>query len=107
MKWCCDAFRARYELRHERGLIIYVLPPVAGASTEPLFHMGFRALERSRHAQLSEAIKGRMKGCMTLDGGTGIGYCPWCGEALRKFYRKSWEGVLDEKLTEEFNLPVA
>ncbi len=106
MKWCCDGFRARYDQRHERGLIVYVLPPVAGGSSEPSFHIGFRALERSRHRSFSEAVKGRMDGCMSLDGSTGMGYCPWCGAALAKFYRSSWRELLDEKITDEFRLPV-
>jgi hypothetical protein len=107
MKWCCDAFRVRYEQRHGRGLIIYVLPPVPGASKEPSFHIGFRALERTRHAEFSEAIKGRMDGCMSLDGSTGMRYCPWCAEALAEFYRSSWQELLDEKITNEFKWPVA
>jgi hypothetical protein len=68
MKWCCQGFQASYGQRHERGPFVYVLPPVTGATTEPSFHIGFRALERSRHASFSEAVKGRMDGCMSLDG---------------------------------------
>ncbi len=107
MKWCCDGFRAHYDQRHERGVIVYVLPPVAGASSEPSFHIGFRALERSRHASFSEAVKGRMDGCMSLDGSTGMSYCPWCGSTLAKFYQSTWQELFDEKITDEFRLPVA
>ena len=107
MKWCCQGFQASYGQRHERGLFVYVLPPVTGATTEPSFHIGFRALERSRHASFSEAVKGRMNGCVSLDGSTGMRYCPWCGATLTKFYRKSWEEMLDEKITDQFKWPVA
>ena len=107
MKWCCQGFQAIYGQQHERGLFVYVLPPITGATTEPSFHIGFRALERSRHASFSEAVKGRMDGCMSLDGSTGMRYCPWCGATLVKFYRKSWEEMLDEKIIDEFKSPVA
>jgi hypothetical protein len=106
MKWCCNAFLARYESRHERGLIIYVLPPVAGESTDPSFHIGFRALERSCHASFSEMVKGRMDICMFLNGSTGMSFCPWCGATLTKFYRSTWQELLDERITDEFKLPV-
>jgi hypothetical protein len=107
MKWCCNGFRANYDQRHERGLIVYVLPQFVGASSEPLFHIGFRALERSRHANFSEAVKGRMEGCMSLGGSTGMKYCPWCGATLAKFYRNTWQELLDDKITNEFRLPIA
>ena len=82
------------------------MPPVAGASTEPSFHLGMRALERSRHTAFSEAIKGRMDGCMSLSGSTGMKYCPWCGTALTEFYHHIWQELLDERITNEFR-PVA
>ncbi len=107
MKWCCAGFRAHYEQRRQRGIIIYVLPPVVGASAEPSFHIGFRALEKSRHAAFSEAVQGRMDGCMSLDGSTGMKYCPWCGATLVSFYRRSWRELLDEQITAEFKWPVA
>jgi hypothetical protein len=107
MKWCCQAFQARYEQRHERGFFVYVLPPIVDATREPSFHLGMRALERSKYATFSEAMKGRMDGCMSLSGSTGIKYCPWCGVTLTKFYRKSWMEILDEKITDEFKWPVA
>jgi hypothetical protein len=106
MKLCCDGFRAHYDQRHERGLIVYVLPPITGVWSEPSFHIGFRALERSRQASFSEAVKGHMEGCMSLDGSTGMRYCPWCGTMLTKFYGSSWQELLDERITDEFRPPV-
>jgi len=107
MKWRCQGFQASYGHRHERGLFVYVLPPFTGAAKDPSFHLGFRALERSRHASFSEAVKGRMDGCMSLDVSTGMKYCPWCGVTLAEFYRKSWEDLLDAKITDEFKWPFA
>jgi hypothetical protein len=105
MKWCCDGFRAHYEQRHERGLFVYVLPPTfPKVSTEPSFHIGMRALERSKFGELQEATKGRMGGCMSLSGGAGMSYCPWCGAAVAKFYRRSWQELLDERITDEFRI---
>jgi hypothetical protein len=103
MTFCCDAFGYRFRERHERGLFVYVLPPLAGFPTEPLFHVGMRALERSRFGELQEAMKGGvMTGCMSLSGGTGIDYCPWCGAKLGRFYRRSWRELIDEKISDEF-----
>jgi hypothetical protein len=104
MKWCCDGFRAQYDQRHERGLFVYVLPPVAGASSEPSFHIGFRTLERGKHIASSEAIKGRMDLCLSLDGSTGMRYCPWCGSMLAKAYRSIWQELLDERITAELKI---
>ena len=107
MKWCCQGFQASYGQRHERGLFVYVLPPVAGATQEPSFHIGFRALERDRQASFSDAVKGRLVGCMSLDGSKGMRYCPWCGTPLSEFYCERWEEMLDEKITDQFKWPVA
>ena len=58
------------ELRSAARARAFRLCSAAGyrASSEPSFHICFRALERSRHASFSEAVKGRMDGCMSLDG---------------------------------------
>jgi hypothetical protein len=61
-----------------------------------------RAIERSRHADLGELLKGRMDGCMTLSGGMGMRYCPWCGVTLGKFYAAHWQELIDESITDEF-----
>jgi hypothetical protein len=105
MKWCCDGFRANYDQRHERGLIVYVLPSVAELS-EPSFRIGFRAIERSKYSSLSEVLKGRMDGCLSLDCSAGMRFFPWCGSTLATFYRSTWQELLDERITDEFRLPV-
>ena len=101
MTFCCDRFEFAYKQRHERGIFICVLPPTPTFQTEPLFHFGMRAIERNRAGELQEAAKGRMNGCMSLSGGAGIRYCPWCGVALTKFYRGTWRQLLDERITNE------
>lgn len=106
MKWCCDQFRLHYDHRHERGVIVYVLPPVAGAPSEPLFRLGFRALERSRYASLSESFKGTTEGCISLEGSTSMRCCPWCGSTLTEFYRSTWQELLDVRITDEFRWTV-
>jgi hypothetical protein len=106
MTFCCDNFKFGFGQRHERGIFVYVLPPPPSFPDEPLFHIGMRALERSRFGDLREATKGQMAGCMSLSCGTGIRHCPWCGVLLAKFYRHSWQEMLDEKITHEFE-PVA
>ena len=105
MKWCCDRFEASYGRRHERGLFVYVLPPTfPDLSTEPTFHIGMRAIERSKFGEFAEVGKGRMSGCVSLSGGLGIKFCPWCGAVVAEFYRQSWQELLDEKITDEFRL---
>lgn len=104
MKFCCDRFDFAYKQRHERGIFVCVLPPAPTFPTEPLFHIGMRALERTRVGELQEATKGRMSGCLSLSGGTGMRYCPWCGAALAEFYQDTWRQLLDEKITDEFGL---
>lgn len=95
-----------YGERHERGLFVYVLPPMEGPRPEPSFHLGMRALERTRHAAFSEAVKGRMEGCMSMSASACIKHCPWCGVTLAEFYRSSWQELLDERISDEF-WPVA
>jgi hypothetical protein len=105
MKWCCDGFRAHYDQRHERGLFIFVLPPeFPDVSTEPTFSIGMRVIERNRFGELQETTKGRMTGCMSLSGSMRLRFCPWCGATAAKFYRNTWQELLDERITDEFRL---
>ena len=106
MKFCCAGFQAKHGHRHERGLFVYVMPPVPGVSAEPSFHIGMRALERDRYDSLRDAVKG-VSGPISLSVSTGMRYCPWCGATLAKFYRRNWPGLIDEKIVEEFKLPAA
>jgi hypothetical protein len=89
MEWCCDPFRNGYEFRKQRGLLIFAQPRRVAARSDPWFHIAFRALERDRQGALAEAIKGRMKVCVTLSGCTVITFCPWCGVELAQFYGRS------------------
>jgi len=107
MTFCCDRFEFAYKQRHERGVFVYVLPPTSTFPDEPLFHVGTRALERDEVGKLQEATKGRMSGCMSLSGGTGISYCPWCGMALANYYRDTWRQLLDERITNELGFSAA
>lgn len=102
MKWCCDGFRNAYEQRHERGLLVFARPPVSGVTTKPSFHLAFRALERSRYDAFREAMKGRINGCVSLSGCTGMRFCPWCGVELVRFYRSGWQELVDQKVIDEF-----
>jgi|ERR1051325_8108906 hypothetical protein len=105
MKWCCDGFRYRYELRHERGLIVFARPPVPNVMSEPLFYIGFRALERSKHENFSQVVKKKLDGSMSLSGCIGFRFCPWCGVELGRFYRTAWEELVDQKVIDEFVFP--
>ena len=105
-KFCCVGFQAQHEQRHERGLFVYVLPPVSRESAEPTFHIGARAVERARYDSLRVATRS-MSDPISLSVSTGMRYCPWCGATLAKFYRKSWSELIDEKVVAEFKLPVA
>ena len=50
-------------------------------------------------------MKGK-SGAISLSVSTGMKYCPWCGATLVKFYRRSRPELIDEKIVEEFKLPV-
>ena len=102
MKWCFDGFRNAYEQRHERGILVFACRPASGVRTEPSFHLAFRAVERSRYGSLQEAVRGRMEGCMSLSCCTGMRFCPWCGAELARFYRSSWQELVDQKILDEF-----
>ena len=104
MTFCCDRFGYSYQQRHERGIFVYVLPPTVTFPDVPLFHIGMRALERAKFGELQEATTGRMAGCMSLSGGAGIRYCPWCGVLLADFYRRSWREMIDERISDEFRV---
>jgi hypothetical protein len=91
MKWCCDSFQHQHGQRHERGIFVYALPPVRGVSDVPSFHFGARV------------IRGTSVSTVT----TGMRCCPWCGSDLVRFYRRTWQELIDEKIVDQFNLPVA
>jgi hypothetical protein len=86
MKWCCDSFQSGYERWHGEGFFVFALPPVPVASTDPSFHITAR-VER---------------GTSKLSCRTGMKHCPWCGANLVRYYRQSWQEMIDEKIAEEF-----
>ena len=106
MKFCCPGFQDQHEHRHGRGLFVYVLPPVPGAATTPSFHIGMRAVERSRYDTLRSALKD-IGDPISVSVSTGMKYCPWCGATLAEFYRQSWRNLIDATIVEEFKLPIA
>lgn len=67
-----------------------------------MFHIAFRALEKYKHEAFSQAIKGRMDGCMSLSCCAGMRFCPWCGVELVRFYRSSWQELVDQRVIDEF-----
>jgi hypothetical protein len=105
MKWCCDGFRNGYKFRHERGFIVFARPPIPNVTAGPSFFFGFRALERSKQENFGQVVKGKLDGCMSLSGCTGMRYCPWCGVELRRFYRNTWKELVDQKMFDEFIFP--
>jgi hypothetical protein len=102
VNFCCTAFAAAIDDRHERGLFIYVLPPADGNDGLPAFRIASRSilrsdLERVQPSGLVTAVP------ITLLCHTGLSYCPWCGIHLGDFYSGSYTEILDEHVISEFS----
>ena len=82
MKWCCIAFENRYGAAGQRGLGVLV---EADSEGRPLFLLQVRAFD------LGSELDNTPTAPMTMVVETAIQFCPWCGVALRKWYRKSAE----------------
>ena len=101
MKGCCVGFQANFAHRHERGFSVYVLPPIAGVSPDPGFHIGCWCVAPSEVARVSAADQV----AISLHTSTGMRFCPWCGVPLDQFYHDTWQELLDDQISDEFQLP--
>lgn len=79
MKWCCPAFEGWYEAAGERGFAILVERDSAGKPEFILQHLAFdREVESLPETEFPMSVVSEVR----------IGYCPWCGRQLDKWYGK-------------------
>jgi len=103
MKFCCDGFKGHFDVRHERGFLVFATRQSVGGVEEPSFHFGCRPVARDAIPRVREALKGHDGiGSIYLSGCAGMRFCPWCGTELRKFYRDTWRELVDQKISDEF-----
>jgi len=77
-KWCCEAFRNRYDRGGDRSIAVLVDRDFSG---EPRFLLQSRAFEKGDEPQLDLPVP------MSLVSEDVIAFCPWCGVVLRRWYR--------------------
>ncbi len=80
MKWCCLTFKSWYESAGERGLSILV---DCNSNGEPEFILQHRAIDRTVESLPVTDYP------LSLVSDVCIGYCPWCGRNLKKWYVKN------------------
>jgi len=85
MKWCCDAFKERYDSAGDRTIAILVdrFP-----DDVPHFIIQSRAFERGTEQALDTVVP------MSLVNEDTINFCPWCGVPLGRWYRKSIDELM-------------
>ena len=103
MKWCCPGFEGNFQNRNKSGFFVFARPPEKVISKEPLFYIASRFVENENKNNFSKAIKS-LEFPVTLSVSTGMQYCPWCGVKLIKFYKKSYEALVDSKIIKELDL---
>ncbi len=77
MKWCCTAFRERFELAGERGFGVFVS---TRDDPRPAFILQHRTLDRGTAIPNTAVPMSVFADCQ-------IHFCPWCGVKLEKYYR--------------------
>jgi len=84
-KWCCDAFRNRYDRGGDRSIAVLIDRDFQG---EPSFVLQARAFERGEEPRLDVPVP------MSLVSEDLIAFCPWCGASLRRWYGKQFEELI-------------
>jgi hypothetical protein len=82
VKWCCPVFRDRYDVAGERTIAVIV---DRGFDEKPQFYLQARAVAVIDSVSFVAPVP------ITLATDFAIDFCPWCGVALRKWYRKTAE----------------
>jgi hypothetical protein len=77
MRWCCDFFKQMYLSKGRRGFAI-----VLQGDNEPYFAIQFRAVSEDKEANVNSNTPA------SLEGKTAIMFCPSCGKAVLKSYKK-------------------
>jgi hypothetical protein len=102
MNWCCHPFRNAMENRHGDGFVAYVVAP-APPQLDPQFGFAFRAIRKEQIPDFQTAVTTISGvGNIKLSGASRVRFCPWCGVRLAEYYRVSYEELVDEKVSREF-----
>jgi len=86
VRWCCPGFEAHFHEAGHRGLAIVVAPNETGDG--PRFLFQHRAVDQGAGFQYDGKV------AITLISEGQIGFCPWCGKSLTKWYRRKWKELL-------------
>lgn len=86
-RWCCAPFKFNFENAGCRGATIRVSASPEG---KPQFYLQHRAVDIEHQESLP-----KIPIPISLVSQTGVTYCPWCGRRLARFYRRTWEQLLE------------
>jgi hypothetical protein len=95
VNWCCPSFRGLVRDAGSRGFGIFV----DDNSEPPLFVLQYRSIEPGAPWPAYE------HGALGLVGHIGILNCPWCGKALRTWYRNDIHRLYRPELATELSHP--
>ena len=105
MKWCCEGFQLAFEERHERGIFVFCEPETSLIKRGPTYWLGTRSVrlsDRERFNRQCAAISASEQPLpVTLATWRRIKFCPWCGCTVERYYRKTYQNLADQVLTEE------
>ncbi len=83
MKWCCTSFQSTYERAGHRGLGIVV--------HEDSGVFSFRFQSRTVHIGKEKNVTSSDNVTFSLVSESGLQFCPWCGQSLKKFFKNEIE----------------
>ena len=98
MKWCCEAFRFAFDERHDRGIFVFCELPTA-VESGPTYWIAMRSVRLVDRDRFAQQVQQTVP--ITIATWRRIKYCPWCGRNTHRFYRKTYQHLLDSVLTEE------
>ena len=91
MKWCCEVLESLYSAGGERGFSVVFDRTATG---EPWVFIQCRAVDKER---LND-IEWNADFPLSPVSERTIHYCPYCGKALAKWYRKYLDEILNPEL---------
>jgi hypothetical protein len=101
-EWCCDWFRCSRELRNERGMFIFVLPPVPNIKETHTFFLGFRSVKPCDLPKWNQ-VEVPHNLAVLLSCHQAISHCPGCGVNLTRFYGDRAANLIDDDISREFS----
>ncbi len=106
-KFCCEGISTSFMDRKDRGVFVFCEPDNYLLSCGPTFWIGMRSVrfeDIDRFAEERRLLPERQNEKpfpVTISTWLPIKYCPWCGKNLKRFYKRSFEVLVDEDLSKE------